>query len=112
MAGEHLKRDRPQRKLKLPTGMTLDMLLGANPDAPLPNIAGFDRLYQDSDPMNLRRLCMWADSQETCDIVIKWHGHEGLNRVLRGIAKACAVQRVHMSPRIRSIASFYEMAVY
>jgi hypothetical protein len=55
-AFEHDNPNKPHRVLKLPHGFTLDDLLSEPPDEPLPNIAGFDRLYQEDDDFNLRRL--------------------------------------------------------
>jgi len=100
------------RKLHVPRGLNLDMLLSQQPDEPLPNVAGFDRLYEDAIPDDLRWLCHWIDSQHTVDIIIQHHGMDGLNRVLKGIANACSQHRVHMTPRIASIAGFYEMTVW
>jgi hypothetical protein len=100
------------RKLNIPRGYNLDTILSTTPDQPLPSVAGFDRLHEDKTPDELRWLCQWIDAQHTVDTIIKHHGQGGLNRVLKGIARACSIHRVHMTPRIASIAGFYEMAVF
>ena len=99
--------------LNIPSGTTLDSLLSTmdDIDRPLPNVAGFDRL-DDASIDDLRWLCVWIDKHSTCESILKHHGPNGLDRVLKGIAAACAKKRVHMSPRVASIAGFYEMEVF
>ena len=101
----------PVDRLVLPPGMTLDQLLTEWPDEPLPNVAGFDRLYQ-SDDQGIQWLSEQLESQQVIDIVIKHHGDAGLARVLKGVAQACSTKKIHMSPRIVSIANYYGMTVY
>lgn len=77
---------------------------------PLTNIAGFDRLGGEaSDSEQLRQLNAWIEPQHTCDEIIKHHGQDGLRRVLRGIAIASSKLRVPMTPRIASVAPFYDV---
>jgi hypothetical protein len=88
----------------LPAGMTLEQFLGQHEDTPLPNIAGFDRLREDTSPHALRKLNDWIEPQSVCNTIIRWHGAAGLARVLKGIARASAEHGVTMSPRVRAMA--------
>jgi hypothetical protein len=103
------------RILEIPEGMSLETLLwggDAHADAPL-NLEAFDTLADDADAVkNLQWLCQWAEPQSTCDAIIKHHGTEGCNRVLKGIAQACSKHKQHMGKRVAAVAGFYEMDVY
>ena len=101
------------RTLKIPKGMNIDTLLFPVPeDAPLPSIAGFDTLKDTHNVSELEWLSQWADSQLVVNMILKHHGDKGLTRVLKGIAIACSEKQVHMTPRIASIAGFYNLQVY
>lgn len=96
----------PDRQLVLPPGVTLDQLLSVWPDQPLPNVAAFERLYQSKDTDQIRRLNELAESQQFVSTVLKHHGEAGLRKVLEGIARASSVLKVHMAPRIASVAAY------
>ena len=71
------------RKLQLPPGMTLDTVLTEWPDEPLPNIAGFDRLYQSDDEQGITWLSEQLDSQQVIGIILQHHGEAGLSMRFR-----------------------------
>ena len=87
----------------LPVGVSLEQVLGQHVDAPLPNLAGFDRL--DANKLALTRLVDWVEAQSVCETIMKWHGAPGLHRVLGGIARDCAQKKVHMGNRVASYAA-------
>lgn len=94
----------------LPVGVTLEQVLGQYVDAPLPNLAGFDRL--DTSKLALERLVAWVEVQSVCDTILKWHGAPGLHRVLGGIARDCARKNVHMGDRVASYAASMGLVVH
>lgn len=94
----------------LPIGVTLEQVLGQHSDAPLPNLAGFDRL--DVNKLALTRLIDWIEPQSVCDTILKWHGGPGLNRVLAGIARDASRKGVHMGDRVASYAASMGLTVH
>ena len=92
-------------------GVTLEQILGQYNDEPLENIAAFDRLYQTSDRLAIRRLVDWVEAQSVCDSIIKWHGFDGLKRVLQGIARAASQHKVTMGDRVAAVAGANGMKV-
>lgn len=98
--------------LDVPQGMTLDTLISTWPDEPLPNISAFDTLAAQADKGQVQKLIAWIEPQQVCGVIIKHHGHDGLQRVLKGIARAAAKHKLPMAPRVRSIAEFYGMETY
>jgi hypothetical protein len=81
-------------------------------DLPLPNISAFDRLYEEGDSNRLDWLVDWLEHQSTCAYIMRHHGSDGLQRVLRGVAKACSVHRCHMGSRVASAAGVLGLQVY
>ena len=77
---------------------------GKDYDLPLESLAGFDKLAEKGDPWQIEQLVDWIEPQTTCQYLIDHHGCVGLNRVLEGLARACAKHRVHMRDRVGSTA--------
>lgn len=99
----------PDPESLLPDGVTLEQILGQHVDAPLPNLAGFDRL--DVGKLQLTRLVDWVEAQSVCDTILKWHGAPGLHRVLGGIARDCARKGVFMGNRVAGYAGSMNLEV-
>lgn len=89
-----------------------DQLLSAWPDQPLPNIAKFDTFSGQADTATIQRAVAWIEPQQTCTVIAKHHGPSGLQRVLKGIAKAAADHKIPMLPRVKAVAEFYGYQVY
>lgn len=98
--------------LRIPNGMTLDTLLSTWPDEPLPNISGFDTLAAQGTPGQITKLVAWIEPQQVCGVIIKHHGHAGLQRVLKGIAQAASKHKIPMQPRVQAVAEFYGMEIF
>lgn len=88
-----------------------DAMMTVCPDEPLPSLGKFDRFSSEPAAV-IRQACEWVEQQRTCSIIAKHHGRAGLQRVLRGIAKAASARRVPMTGRVRSVAEFYGLEVY
>lgn len=95
---------------ELPTPEIAFMLNGTFEDAPILNfeeqvakMRACETLY-DVDWYN-----RWIDSQRVCSIIIKHHGKDGLNAVVRAIAEASVRLDASPSSRVQSIIDFYEM---
>tara|TARA_Y100000034_G_scaffold131257_1_gene191615 strand:+ start:207 stop:527 length:321 start_codon:yes stop_codon:yes gene_type:complete len=100
------------RVLHIPHGYTLDTLLAPYPDEPLPNLKAFGDLSKVGDRDQIAGLIDMFESQETCNTVMKHHGHEGLAFALKGIAQAASDHKVHMRKRVASVAGFYGLPVH
>lgn len=98
--------------LELPPGVSLDTLFTEWPDEPLPHISAFSTLAGSPEPGQVRRLVDWIEPQQVCAVIMKHHGSEGLQMVLKGIAEAASKHKVPMNPRVRSVAEFYGLKVY
>lgn len=98
--------------LPLDPRISLETLVSAWPDRPLPKLARFDVLAGQGSPDEIRRAVEWIEPQQVCDVILKHHGAQGLQRVLKGIAKAATTKRIPMLPRVRGVAEFYGWRVF
>ena len=80
------------------------------PDAP---IRDFDKtiskISSTDSVAELSRLNDWIDRQQVCSVIVKHHGYDALERVLKTIAQACVRVDAPMGSRVQSVASFYEL---
>jgi len=84
------------------------LLEGPFPDAPLHDFEGqLVKMAACETEHDCFYYNAWIEDQQVCGVLLKWHGREGLQAVLKAIAEASVRLDVSMTDRVRSTADFY-----